>query len=154
MTLTLLATRALIIRKIHTEIEIEAPADRVWQELTDFAAFPDWNPFIESVEGDLSAGARLKVNLKGMSFNPTLLKVEADRELRWLGRLMAPGLFDGEHHFIIENNSEGGVRFIQGESFTGVLVPLMALLGIFRSTARSFDEMNRALKDRAEAQQD
>ena len=90
------------MRKIHTEIEIEAPADRVWQELTDFAAFPEWNPFLESVEGDLSTGARLKVNLKGMSFKPTLLKVEADRELRWLGRLMVPGLFDGEHHFIIE----------------------------------------------------
>jgi len=31
-----------------------------------------------------------------------------------LGRFLVPGLFDGEHYFIIEACPEGGVRFIQG----------------------------------------
>jgi len=37
-----------------------------------------------------------------MTFRPTILKAEPERELRWLGRLLLPGLFDGEHVFEIE----------------------------------------------------
>ena len=44
------------MKVIHTEIEIHAPAERVWQVLTDLAAYPDWNPFIRSVEGEIKAG--------------------------------------------------------------------------------------------------
>jgi len=37
-----------------------------------------------------------------MTFRPTILKAEPNRELRWLGHLLVPGLFDGEHIFTIE----------------------------------------------------
>ena len=47
------------MKEIHTEIEIHAPAERVWQVLTDFAAYPQWNSFIRRVEGEIRAGARL-----------------------------------------------------------------------------------------------
>ncbi|MGH7326653.1 MAG: SRPBCC family protein, partial [Candidatus Rokuibacteriota bacterium] len=33
-------------KEIRTEIEIAAPAGRVWQVLTDFPDFSAWNPFI------------------------------------------------------------------------------------------------------------
>jgi hypothetical protein len=36
-----------------------------------------------------------------MTFRPTVLNAETNRELRWLGHLLAPGLFDGEHSFTI-----------------------------------------------------
>jgi len=51
-----------------------------------------------------------------------VLVAAAGRELRWLGRFLVPGLFDGEHYFIIAACPEGGVRFIQGGRFSGVLV--------------------------------
>ncbi len=34
------------MKVIHTEIEINAPAEAVWRVLTDFAAYPEWNPFV------------------------------------------------------------------------------------------------------------
>jgi uncharacterized membrane protein len=34
------------MKEIHTEIEINAPAEKVWRVLTDFAAYPEWNPFV------------------------------------------------------------------------------------------------------------
>ena len=139
------------MRQIHTEIEINAPADRVWQILTDFTAFPDWNPFISSATGELSPGSRLEIHLKGMSFNPTVLKAEPGNELRWLGRFILPDVFDGEHHFIIESLSDDKVRFIQGERFTGLLVPLFTVMGMLKNTSHGFAEINHALKDRAEA---
>jgi hypothetical protein len=92
------------MKEIHTEIEINAPAKTVWRALTDFAAYPEWNPFVRSGEGEVKVGARLHVTIqpsgrKGMSFRPTVLVADPERELRWLGRFWLPGLFDGEHSF-------------------------------------------------------
>ncbi|HET7087642.1 MAG TPA: SRPBCC domain-containing protein [Anaerolineae bacterium] len=142
------------MKELRTEIEIQATAERVWQLLTDFASFPQWNPFIRQANGEVRAGARLNVHVQpsgasGMTFQPTVLKAEPNRELRWLGRLVIPGLFDGEHIFTIEPVGEGRVRFTQREIFTGLLVPLLAR-GLDTNTRRGFEEMNQALKARAE----
>jgi hypothetical protein len=142
------------MKELHSEIEIQAPAERVWQVLTDFAAFPEWNPFMRRVSGQIKTGARLDIYLRptgagGMRFRPTVLKAEPNRELRWLGHLLVPGLFDGEHILKIEPLGPGRVRFIQHEIFGGLIVPLLAR-SLDGSTRRGFEEMNLALKTRAE----
>jgi uncharacterized protein YndB with AHSA1/START domain len=60
-------------KEIRAEIEIDASAERVWQLLTDFSTFPDWNPFISRADGEARNGARLEVYMqpsgaKGMTF--------------------------------------------------------------------------------------
>jgi hypothetical protein len=142
------------MKELHTEIEIQAPEATVWQILTDFASFPQWNPFIRRASGEAKTGARLEVYLQppgasGMTFKPTVLKAEPGRELRWIGHLLLPGLFDGEHVFTIEPLGATGVHFTQRESFTGVLVPFFAR-SLEANTLRGFNEMNQALKARAE----
>lgn len=95
------------MKKLHSEIEIDAPAERVWRLLTDFASYPEWNPFIRSISGQPTPGERLEVRIeppggRGMTFRPTVLTAEDNednRELRWLGHLLVPGLFDGEHSY-------------------------------------------------------
>jgi hypothetical protein len=146
-----------MVKEIRTEIEINAPPERVWRQLTDFAAFPKWNPFIRSAAGEPREGSRLEVNLqpsgaRAMTFRPRVLKAEPQRELRWLGRLAIPGLFSGEHIFSVEPRLGGGTRFVQREIFRGLLVPLMAK-SLDRDAKRGFEEMNRALKERAEGSQ-
>jgi hypothetical protein len=143
------------MKEIHTEIEIHASAERVWQVLTDFAAYPQWNPFIHRVEGEIKAGVRLHVFVqlsggKGMSFRPTVLAAEPNRGFRWLGHLWVPGLFDGEHSFAIERLDEDLVRFIQSERFGGLFLPLLTKM-LDRDIQRGFEEMNRALKLRSES---
>lgn len=140
--------------ELRTEIEIAAPAERVWEVLTDFAAYPQWNPFIRWATGEARPGGRLKVHLRpsgarGMTFRPRVLRTAPNEELRWLGRLGLPGLFDGEHAFLLEPLARDRVRFVQRERFTGVLVPLLAR-SLDRDTRRGFEEMNAALKLRAE----
>jgi len=142
------------MKEIRTEIEIQASDKRVWQLLTDFASFPQWNPFMRQAVGEPKTGARLEVRIQpsgasGMTFRPTVLKVEPNRELRWLGHLLMPGLFDGEHILTIESLAENRVRFVQREIFTGILVPLFAH-ELDTDTRRGFEEMNRALKALAE----
>jgi hypothetical protein len=142
------------MKELHSEIEIQASDKRVWHLLTDFASFPQWNPFIRQAKGEAKVGARLEVLIQpsgasGMTFKPVVLKVEPNRELRWLGRLLMPGLFDGEHIFTIETLDANRIRFTQREIFTGLLVPLFAR-SLDTDTRRGFEEMNQVLKSRAE----
>lgn len=137
------------MKQIKTEIEIDASPERVWQVLTDFAAFPEWNPFVLSAEGELTVGGQLLVKLEGMTFTPKVLRAEPHRELRWLGQLWFPGIFNGEHFFIIEPMADNRCRFIHGENFSGLLVPLFSKK-LDQTTAPGFAAMNQALKARAE----
>jgi hypothetical protein len=96
----------------------------------DTSAYESWNPFIRSFQGALRDGSRLKVVLqsgkgKAMTFRPTLLVAEKERELRWIGLLLRSRSFDREHRFAIEPIEKDHVRFIQEERFTGVLIPLL-----------------------------
>jgi hypothetical protein len=142
------------MKDLRSEIEVEAPAERVWQVLTDFASFPQWNPFIRRASGEPKVGERLEVHIqpsggRSMTFRPQVLKAEAPRELRWLGRLFLSRLFDGEHIFTIEAIGPTRSRLVQREIFTGLLVPLFGR-SLDRDTKRGFEEMNEALKARAE----
>lgn len=143
-------------RQIHTEIEIEAPAANVWAILTDFEAYADWNPFVKNVSGEASAGTQLSVTVQpeggeAMDFKPTVLKAEENQELRWLGRVILPNVFDGEHYFIIKEISESKVKLVHGENFKGILVPLM-WGGMEEGTQKGFSAMNAALKAKVETE--
>lgn len=140
------------MKELRTQIEINATPERVWNVLSDTASFPKWNPFIQKLSGTLRKGTTIEVFLKpadggGMMIHPALLNVQPSRELRWLGRLWLPGIFDGEHIFEIEPVDADRVRFVQREQFNGILVPFFNL----DATRRGFEAMNRALKERAEA---
>jgi hypothetical protein len=144
------------MREIRTEIEIDAPVERVWEILTEFEAFDDWNPFIVHAEGQLRLGERLAVTIrppgrKASTFHPTVLAYKPNRELRWLGRVGLPGIFDGEHAHQVEDLGGGRTRYVQSERFRGILVPFVR--GILGATEEGFRKMNEALKGRVEARQ-
>jgi hypothetical protein len=139
---------------IETAIDIQASAPRVWSILTDFPSYPAWNPFITAADGEPRPGARLKITIapperRPMTFHPVVLVAVQERELRWLGRVFIPGLFDGEHVFLLEQQAEV-CRFHHAERFSGVLLPLFGK-GLLEATRQGFEAMNAALKARAEA---
>ena len=84
-----------------------------------------------------------------MTFRPTVLMVEDNRKFWWRGRLILPGIFDGEHHFELAPTTSGS-SFSQEETFSGILVRMMSN-ATFHQTQRGFVEMNKAIKQRAEA---
>lgn len=122
--------------------------------LADFAAYPEWNSVMRAVKGEAKAGTRLKVHVQpvnglGLSFRPTVVRAEPGRELRWQGRFFHSSLFSGDHFFTIEPLGKNQVRFIHREIYTGLLAPLIMLILKSRNQ-HSFEEMNHALKTRAE----
>jgi hypothetical protein len=142
------------MKELRTEIEIDASPESVWGVLIDFASFPAWNPFIQEASGERKVGERLRIRVvpsdgKAMIFKPVVLTCEPNRELRWLGRLAIPGLFEGEHSFTLEPTDAGRTRLTHREVFKGVLVPFLAR-SLDGGTRKGFEAMNRALKERVE----
>lgn len=140
--------------ELWSAIEISATPERVWELLTAFSTYPDWNPFIRNIRGDLVEGGQITADLRpsgsaGMTIRPVLLTVNLPHELRWKGHLLFQGLFDGEHVFEIRPLEEHRSLFIQHEYFSGLLLPLFTRL-LKEGTARGFFAMNKALKERAE----
>ena len=141
-------------RTLQADIEIQATADQVWEVLTDFTGYRDWNPFVVEASGTPRPGQRLELQMRlpgrrPMTFRPEVLDADPGRKLRWLGRLLLPGLFDGEHSFSLEPIGPERVRLTQHEEFRGLLAPLL-LVRIGEPTLAGFHQMNQALKVRVE----
>lgn len=141
------------MKSIQTEIIINASKEKVWDVLTDFENYPNWNTFIISIEGDLKEGTRLKnklmLNGKENNFTPKILKVVPNEHFEWLGK--APlGIFNGQHYFKLESISSTQTKLIHGEKFSGWLRGVI-MKKIGNATCDSFIQMNKNLKKVAES---
>ena len=140
--------------ELTTYVDVDATPAEVWAVLTDVDRYPEWNPFMR-IAGRVNEGARLHVELtppegRSARFRPTVVRVDPERELRWRGKLWLPGLFDGDHRFVVEDAGDGRTRVTHSESFFGALTPLVWRF-IGASTEAGFEAMNAALKQRVES---
>ncbi|WP_255193958.1 SRPBCC domain-containing protein [Natronobeatus ordinarius] len=141
------------MRQVEAFEEIDAPPDVVWEVLLEFDSYPEWNPFVRSIEGIPVEGEHLRIRMeppesRGMTFRPEVLVAEENRRLAWLCRLLVPFAFDAYHEFRLEPIDGGErTRLLQRETFRGALVP--ALLDEER-VERGFRRMNAAVRERAE----
>jgi hypothetical protein len=143
---------------ISTTVDIDAPKPLVWDVLTDFAAYPEWNPDTK-IEGTAQVGTKLTVHMggsggRGMAFKPTVLAATPDVELRWLGKLGFGGIADGEHFFILDRNADGTTRMTHGERYSGALVALMKPFLNRQRNQAGYEEFNYVLKQRVESVRD
>lgn len=142
------------MERIETSIEIHATPEKVWGHLVNFEEYPDWNPFIRSIQRDKKSENHLNVTIqlpdkKPMKFRPEIEKYLVNTELRWKGKLFIKGIFDGEHYFILEKTGQSKTRFIHGEEFRGILPSF--LNSVLKTTKDGFELMNLALKTRCES---
>lgn len=138
--------------QLRTEIDIAASPEKIWEVLTDFPAYPQWNPFIVSIAGEPTVGKRLNVVLSPpqqseMRFKPEVLRADPGKEFRWRGVFGFRWLLTGEHFFRLEQRDAGHTRFVHGEDFSGWGVRFVPMT----NTTRGFVFMNQALKKRVES---
>ncbi|CAN5821848.1 SRPBCC domain-containing protein [soil metagenome] len=143
------------VRTIRSAIEIRASPEIVWQVLTDFSSYPEWNPHVRQVRGKPGEDRRISIisrplGARPMRLWPLVISWSPPRELRWRATFISARLFSGEHGFRLEPLAEDRVRFVQDETFRGLLVPLYSRLRL-PSTRRGFEQMHVALRERAEA---
>lgn len=136
-------------KQIKTSITINASKEKVWNILTDWEKYSEWNSFITSISGTIKAGNKIRVTIQEMVFKPTVMTFNENAELKWQGHLWFKGLFDGAHAFRLTENGNGTITFEQSENFTGILVALFSK-SLDTKTKKGFEQMNHELKLRAE----
>jgi hypothetical protein len=142
------------LKEIKTELEIMASSKRVWQVLTDFPNYSKWNPVIVQLKGEAKVRTKLEIHLrttggKNRIYKPTITKVEPNRELRWYGKSLFPGMLNGERIFTIHSPGTDNVLFFHSQIFTGLGVYLGGNL-LERDIRATLNEMNVALKRQVE----
>ncbi|MEV5975185.1 SRPBCC family protein [Streptomyces sp. NPDC051921] len=117
--------------EVSAEARIEAPAEKVWAQLTDFTSYGEWNAthtnFPNGGPATLEAGATFAENMKLMGFPAevtwTVEELETGRVLAIRGK--GPmGVNVGTRYSLSADGGATTVR-IDGE-FTGAAVSLMA----------------------------
>ena len=137
--------------EIRTQIDIEAPPDKVWAQLTDLGAYAAWNPFITTAAGTAEPGRRLSLRMqpaggRAITIRPRVTTASPGAVFEWLGHLGVRGIFDGRHRFEL-TATPAGTHLVQCETFGGVLVrPFRRSLD--RGTRAGFEAMNTALRRR------
>jgi hypothetical protein len=140
------------MRTVSATIDIGAPPMEVWAILTDLGRYHEWNPLFAGATGDIAVGQRITLrswhpaNGRLMTVKPRITAVRPGTELRWISSL--PGIISGEHAFTLTATG-GGTRVVQSETFRGLLARFSATTFINAKT--SFEALNAALKERAEA---
>jgi hypothetical protein len=143
-----------VLEQIRTEIEINSPPLRVWEILTDFVRYPQWNPFILEIKGVVSPGATVPYRFefpRGLRVwaHAKILQFEPEKELRWTAHFLTPSVFNGEHYFTITPTSGSNSVFRHGEIFSGLTLPIV--WPILRAYGPEiYESLNKALKQRAE----
>lgn len=142
------------MKTVSTEITIDAPAEEIWNILSDLNQYATWNPFIIYVKGSFKEGQKLSVIQKPPGEKPRLFKrriskIKKPHEFHWQGKLLIPGLFDAEHIFEIKPIDKEHSRFIHKIHYSGFLTSLL-WNRIEWSLKAGFNKMNQALKELAE----
>lgn len=142
------------MRDVCAEVEIDAPAQRVWDVLTDTASYPEWNPLIRRWEGAMTVGSRpdldLRLGRRRLHVRPLITEFDPPHEIRWLVSQLIRGVYDIDRRLRVEPTGEGSCRFVQLERGGGALGGLMSrLLGA--DVRAALRDLGQAVKSRAEA---
>jgi hypothetical protein len=138
----------------QTTLPIAASPDVVWNILTDFERWPDWNPSIPDIRGSAQRGSTVSMTLvmpgrPSAKVMATLTEVEPLSRLCWHGNVGADWLFSGTREFTLEPQPDGTVHVTHVEDVRGLLFPVFrAVMG--SAIQHHHDGLNEALKRRAE----
>jgi hypothetical protein len=143
----------MMSKYLSAVVDIASTPRQVWEVLIDFAAYPQWNPFIVDAGGTARTGTQLTLRMqpvgaRAMTLRPIVYDVTDERRLQWVGRVITPRILTAEHTFTIEPR-DAGCRLMQQECFRGLLVPFLSR-SLDAHTLPAFTAMNAALKARVE----
>jgi uncharacterized protein YndB with AHSA1/START domain len=129
------------------EIDIAAPAEVVWEVLTDFDGWPQWNPEVKSMswDGPLAPGSMFRWKAGPGTIVSTLEEVDRPRYVRWRGRTMTIAAI---HEWRFQDR-DGGTHVETNESFSGGLARLLRRT-LQKQLDRALEEGLEHLKREAE----
>jgi len=142
------------VKTVETEIVIDAPVEEIWKVLIEGDAYPNWNPFINKVSDDIYEGNKLKMTLSPEFSSEGEVEIKVGqlwfgKTMVWISRPLMTDLLSGRHYFKTEEMPDGKIKFINLETYSGILLYL-AMPFIEPKARQGFEAMNIALKAEAE----
>lgn len=129
---------------------INASPDTVWQILTDAPNYPQWDPGIVRIEGNIAPGEKVVAVTKrdpNRAFPAKVSAFEPARSMTWSGG-MPLGLFKGVRTFTLTPKGSNQTEFTLREEFSGPLLPLFR--GTIPDLSQTFEAFAAGLKAYAE----
>jgi hypothetical protein len=118
------------VRKVFSllcrvEVNIRAPAARVWSLLTNAGDFPRWNSTVTRIEGQIQDGASLRLKVPGIDRTVTV-KVSGlvpNERMVWTGGSTL--VIKGVRAFALTARGDGSTDFAMEERFSGLVFALV-----------------------------
>lgn len=141
---------------VERSVEIDAPAEVVFDVLTTLRDWPTWSTMLVGVDrGPIALGSKLELGLRTPEASYDFVAIVTDfrraSAFEWLSRTGVAGVFDGRHRFEIEPVAAGRSRLRNVEFYSGLLAPLLRRTASMKAAPSGFDKMNREIAARAEA---
>lgn len=140
--------------QVSASIEIDAAPEQVWEILTDFDRYAEWNSFNVSMATTFEVGAavRMEVALVGertQMQTEYITTLEPGTKVCWSMNQPPAWLLGATRCQFLEPLVGGRTRYTSDDLITGILAPLvMRVYG--RAMQRGFEAVCSDLKRRAE----
>ncbi|WP_040808363.1 SRPBCC domain-containing protein [Nocardia concava] len=140
---------------IDRTVEIDAPAELVWQVLTDVEKYGEWNPFCLECRTSLEPGAPIDMKVRLVGPKPKqqrefIHSVTPGEEFSYRMKPAPLGLLSSERSHVLTSLADGRTRYLSHFQLNGPLAPVVSgLLG--KALTTGFEGMTNAVKTRAEA---
>ena len=140
---------------IEHELEIEASSDTVWQVITNFSKYEQWNPFIPGCSCDLQVGNTIEMRvslltgLKPLTQTEYISEVEPGRHFSYVSPKRPTFLLRSYRSHTLTALETGKTLYQSHFELHGWLRPLIELF-IGKSLQRGFDGMSTAISCRSE----
>ena len=135
-------------------IRIHAPAEVVWDVLTDVGNYRRWNPFTPQARTDFTIGSPVKLLVRmgpmNVRITETVCAYEKPRLIAWNRAFGARRLLFALREQHLEPLDDSSCRYHNTDRLTGLLAPMVfrCFGGYMR---RGFDDVGEGLKRYAEA---
>jgi hypothetical protein len=133
----------------RTEIEIAASPEVVWDVLTAFNSWPNWNPEVKSMSAQepVAVGSIFRWKAGPGTVTSTIQRLEPPRLIAWSGRTMGISAVDVFHL----DAHDGSTLVREEESWNGLVARLFRKR-LQRTLDRSLENGLQSLKAAAEQQ--
>ena len=140
------------VHQVHDEIDIETPAEHVFDVLTDFTAMSEWSTKWVGNEGpfelDEICTCIYRIGKREMRFTHKIMELVPGRKFAWSGKTIA-GMRD-YHSFEMRPVTKTSCVLIQEDLARGGLALLIGKI-VKNSNINDYTEFNAEIKARAEA---
>ncbi|MCS6904953.1 MAG: SRPBCC domain-containing protein [Bacteroidia bacterium] len=136
--------------EVQESIELPQPIEKVWEVLTDFEKYPQWNPYIRKVTGKFAVNETLWVQI-GYPFvvpfyiAPQVIAISPPYSFSWGGKFLLPGLLDGLFLVVLYPLEPKLTRVVLKEQLEGIFLFLPISVPLQLRIHQSLQQMLIAL---------